>query len=321
MEYKSYIFDVILSNPGRSPLINSYNFGYSFMNIYSVPILITGILCALLSAITWLFRRRENINRVFAFFTLTLALDSFSNFAWYQFGSIEHINTWVRFNLTAGFLVPIALILFFFAFTGYDKRMDARVLGIKVRHFQISIFVLIFVFMLLSAFTNLIIQIAENPEHIWDTKFGPVGNILFPLFAVIFCYLYVMVFKGYKITDKKPQKRFILLLAVGTIVWILSGFGGAILFSTSSEVYVFINYLGTALMAIFYFVAIVNYQSDKVHELNLNLESKVQDRTRELKQKNSELEDTLNTLKQMQKQVIVQEKMATLGQLVAGLTH
>jgi len=54
-------------------------------------------------------------------------------------------------------------------------------------------------------------------------------------------------------------------------------------------------------------VAIVNYQSDKVHELNLNLEQKVDDRTRELKQ--------------MQKHVIVQEKMATLGQLVAGLTH
>jgi len=75
------------------------------------------------------------------------------------------------------------------------------------------------------------------------------------------------------------------------------------------------------MMAIFYFVAIVNYQSDKVNELNLNLERKVEDRTQELNQKNLELEDTLVKLKQMQKQVIVQEKMASLGQLVAGLTH
>jgi len=60
---------------------------------------------------------------------------------------------------------------------------------------------------------------------------------------------------------------------------------------------------------------------NKLEEYSRTLEIKVEDRTRELKQKNSELEDTLNKLKQMQKQVIVQEKMATLGQLVAGLTH
>jgi signal transduction histidine kinase len=74
-------------------------------------------------------------------------------------------------------------------------------------------------------------------------------------------------------------------------------------------------------MALFYFVAIVNYQSDQVHELNINLERKVEDRTQELNQKNVELEDTLDKLEKMQEQVIVQEKMATLGQLVAGLTH
>ncbi len=291
------------------------------MNIYSVPILISGILCALLSVITWLFRRSEHINRVFSFFTLTLAIDSFFNFFWYQLGSLEKINTWMRVIFTGGFFVPIGLIFFFFAFTGYDKRMEAKVLGIKARHFKITTVLLIFVFMLLVQFTDLLINLSETPEYIWETEFGPVGNLMFPLFAVIFFYLFVMVFKGYRMTENKPQKRFILLLAVGTIVWILLGYVGAILFTASSEVYSFINYLGTALMAVFFFVAIVNYQSDKVHELNLNLERKVEDRTQELEQKNSELENTMGKLKQMQKQVIVQEKMATLGQLVAGLTH
>ena len=85
------------------------------MNILSVPMLITGILCTLLSAITWMFRRRENINRVFSFFTLALALDAFAFFMWFQFGSIENIHTWIRVIHTTGFLIPIALILFFFA--------------------------------------------------------------------------------------------------------------------------------------------------------------------------------------------------------------
>jgi len=70
------------------------------MSIYAVPMLISGILCLLLSVITWLYRRRENINRVFSFFTLTLAIDSFAYFMWFQFGSIEYINTWMRLTFT-----------------------------------------------------------------------------------------------------------------------------------------------------------------------------------------------------------------------------
>jgi signal transduction histidine kinase len=291
------------------------------MNIYTVPILISGVLCIILSVITWLFRRRENINRVFSFFTFALAIDSFTYFAWFQFGNIEHIEIWLRAAFAVGFIVPIGLILFFFAFTGYDKRMDDKVLGIKVRNFQISVFLLLFVCILLGVFTNLLIKIPETPIDVWDYELGPVGALLFILFIGIFFYLLVMVVKSYRMTDNQPHKRFILLLTLGTGVWIMTGYIEVFDFSLSSEGLHSINYIGTAMMAVFYFVAIVNYQSDKVHELNLNLERKVEDRTLELKQKNSELEDTLETLKQMQKQIIVQEKMATLGQLVAGLTH
>ncbi len=291
------------------------------MNIYSVPMLISGILCALLAAVTWLFRRRENINRIFSLFTLALAIDSLALFIWFQFGSIDHIDTWMRITFTAGFFVPTGLILFFYSFTGYYKRLESRVLGIKVKYFRIFSLLTVLLCILLAQFTNLLIRVSEAPEDIWDLEFGPVGNFVFPFFAVIFIYLFTMAFKGYRIADNKPQKRFILLLGAGTAVWVLFGYGGALLFPISSQVWNSISYLGTALMAMFFFVAIVNHQSDKVHELNLNLERKVEDRTQQLNQKNTELEETLDKLKQMQKQVVMQEKMATLGQLVAGMTH
>jgi len=242
------------------------------MNLFSVPMLITGILCTLLSVITWMFRRRENINRVFSFFTLALAVDSLSYFMWFQFGNIENIHTWMRITGTAGFLIPIALILFFFAFTGYDKRMDEKVLGIKVRHFQIFSILFFSVCMLLNPFTELIFRISDTPKDIWDIEDGSITILLFLFFAGIFIYLLAMVFKSYRTTDNKPQKRFILLLALGTLIWILIGYGAILFIAHSGALYQFINYLGTSLMAIFYFVAIVNYQSDKVHELNLNLE-------------------------------------------------
>ena len=283
--------------------------------------LISGILCALLAVITWLFRRRESINKVFSLFTLALAVDAFAFFAWFQFGRVENIHTWMRITFTAGFIVPTGLIFFFYAFTGYDKRLDAKVLGIKVGHFRNSTLLVVLVVTLLSQFTNLVLDISDKPQHIYDVQFGPIGSLMFPLFGVIFFYLFTMAFKSYKATENKPQKRFILLLAAGTLVWLLYGYIGALIFPVESQVWSSISYLGTGMMAVFYFVAIINYQSDKVYELNVNLERKVEDRTRELKQKNTELEDTLNQLQQMQKQVIVQEKMASLGQLVASLTH
>lgn len=51
------------------------------------------------------------------------------------------------------------------------------------------------------------------------------------------------------------------------------------------------------------------------------LEEKVLDRTRELQEKNEQLLNTLQQLKTMQKQIIAQEKLASLGALTAGIAH
>jgi signal transduction histidine kinase len=291
------------------------------MNVYAVPMLIAGVLCTVLAVVTWLFRARESINRKFSFFTLALALDAFAFFTWFQFGAVDRIHTWMRTTFTLGFLIPITLILFFFAFTGYDKRPAEKVLGIRAGRFRAGALVFIAALMLLSQFTDLIIDISDDPRHIWDVQFGALGEFLFGLFAVIFVYLFVMAYRGYRRAAHEPQGRFILLIAAGTLVWLLFGYSGAVVFPTSSQAWHAVNYLGTALMAVFYFVAIVNHQSDRVTELNVGLERKVADRTRELNLKNSELEETLDQLQRMQQQVIVQEKMASLGLLVAGLTH
>ena len=55
--------------------------------------------------------------------------------------------------------------------------------------------------------------------------------------------------------------------------------------------------------------------------LNETLEHKVEDRTKKLKTSNQELEKSMDTLKKTQDTLIETEKMASLGELVAGVAH
>lgn len=58
-----------------------------------------------------------------------------------------------------------------------------------------------------------------------------------------------------------------------------------------------------------------------IREQNAYLEQKVQERTIELQETNEELVVTLNHLKETQAQLVDAEKMASLGQLTAGIAH
>lgn len=58
-----------------------------------------------------------------------------------------------------------------------------------------------------------------------------------------------------------------------------------------------------------------------ISEQNIILEAKVTERTTELNQTNLELYKTLDNLKQAQGQLVEAEKMASLGQLTAGIAH
>ena len=58
-----------------------------------------------------------------------------------------------------------------------------------------------------------------------------------------------------------------------------------------------------------------------LEQYSQTLEDKVEERTRDLHEKNAELKRTLQQLRAAQQQLIMQEKMASLGNLVAGVAH
>ncbi len=59
----------------------------------------------------------------------------------------------------------------------------------------------------------------------------------------------------------------------------------------------------------------------RLEQYNRTLEEKVQQRTVELQDKNVELTQTLRRLRETQNQLVTQEKLASLGQLTAGIAH
>jgi signal transduction histidine kinase len=61
--------------------------------------------------------------------------------------------------------------------------------------------------------------------------------------------------------------------------------------------------------------------NQELEEYSRTLEKKVAERTQELSAKNVELEETLGDLRDAQIQLVQSEKMASLGSLVAGVTH
>ncbi|MBU0683631.1 MAG: hypothetical protein KJ864_05025 [Candidatus Omnitrophica bacterium] len=60
---------------------------------------------------------------------------------------------------------------------------------------------------------------------------------------------------------------------------------------------------------------------ETIEELNTELQNKVEQRTHELSESNKELQNVLDELKKSQYQLVHSEKMASIGQLAAGVAH
>ncbi|MDG9670934.1 ATP-binding protein [Hahella sp. CR1] len=65
----------------------------------------------------------------------------------------------------------------------------------------------------------------------------------------------------------------------------------------------------------------LSQRSQHVSKLNEELENRIQERTWELKRANASLQESLESLQVTQSQMVQQEKLASLGQLAAGVAH
>ena len=79
--------------------------------------------------------------------------------------------------------------------------------------------------------------------------------------------------------------------------------------------------LGLGLFISIFVVKRVNQAETGLRDLNTELEERVEQRTSKLSEAKKELEETLQQLQNAQGQLVQSEKMASLGSLVAGISH
>lgn len=168
-----------------------------------------------------------------------------------------------------------------------------------------------------------------------------VSYNLIDINGILITFFSLFVAAKISIMGYKPARYFLLgwtVFLIGVLVFVLRSFG-VLPYNN------FTNYtmpIGSAIEVVLLSLALADrinvFKKEKdesqlqalealreneriIKEQNVVLEAKVDERTSALKQTNQELTTTLTELKQTQSQLVNAEKMASLGQLTAGIAH
>ncbi|PUZ22133.1 hypothetical protein GA0116948_11148 [Chitinophaga costaii] len=179
--------------------------------------------------------------------------------------------------------------------------------------------------------------------HLYSTAYLLIDLLAMSGMLFILVYVVIQSIKKYRPAVFFLAAWFIFIIAV--VVWVLKDTGIIPYNVFSSHILLIGSALEVVLLSFALADKINTYKKEKeqsqaealesqavalqvslenerlVKEQNILLEAKVQERTEELQASNNKLSETLINLKDAQTQLVESEKMASLGQLTAGIAH
>ena len=279
------------------------------MEIYSLPSLLASIFSFTLALIVGFNHRRDRLNIAFALFAGGIALFSFSSFFPQIAGTLENYKSFSKVFVLLQTFIFVATLYYILVLTGYIDNLKRKVWGITVKAYLV-IFALCTVLILPAwLIPGVIIKgFIESPYRGFEFEVGPLvfPFTIFQIFGI--GWLMACLIKASRETERGPKKRLMNQTLLGfSMIYFFAIFTGILLPALGVPWASIFMDLALMLSAIVFYTAMLRYQFDRIQNLNINLEKKVEERTLHLQEAQAEL--------------IQKEKMAALGDLVAGIAH
>ncbi len=310
------------------------------MSPYAIPQLISSMFLFSLGIVSLLSGRKERLWKIFSAFCFLLMMGAWfgfliasgrseigSDFFMNRLGiELDFVSLHARLAPVFGYLSIMFAIFYSVALIGMpiemkvfgkpiifhfgDDRFKVNIWGYQIGERPYFIFAIAF-----SLFFSIIFMHAAADVNVkymgnWpglDVTYGSLGYIMACFVVVGFMKVVYFMIYAYKMNQNKIYRDFIKLNIIAFLIIYISALTMGVLlpiFGIPTQLY---SSSFFPLAVIILYVAIMRYQFARVDEMNMNLEQKVDERT-------SELKDAYTRMVQS-------EKMASLGQLVAGVAH
>ncbi len=277
------------------------------MNPYAIPALIAAVLLYTLELVGWLFRTKERVNVAFALFAGAFGTDALVNF--FVLNNWDHpdASKWIPVLILTSLLALAGTIYFIIVLTGHDKRLREKFLGIPIKYNLIYLGIAIPAMIIYGSLTDQMFENVTVTSTGLNISYGPLGWLLMVAMLPLPFTVWPMLFRAIREADEEADRHFLTLNTIGLAVLILAQPIFELLMVHFNFTGQFLSFVGAAIGAIFFLIAIVHHQFDRIEALNLGLEQKVADRTRHLRD--------------AQARLVQSEKIASLAHLVAGVAH
>ncbi len=309
LKYKLNSSDLfIIDGPNPFTIISkSITVIYSFFNTWLVT-------CAILSLLFWLLafqNRREKNLVLIALCTSFYTLLSFAELKTVAIGLAHYLSVYIYDQITNISLILILLTVPILLIRIFKRRFSRKLIIFLVTLFLLCMLSFFFdvsktmmsiipIVLILSSLSISMYYIISSWKKLRGAQWAIVVGLFFSLF--MFCLFFIYL----KTSGTPDYYQFYTLLSC----FVLS-------FPLSLLVYVSIRFKEI--------IQEVRLNADKVVQLSeekrIQAENQQQILQEEVNRQTAEIRHTLDNLKATQKQLIQSEKMASLGELTAGIAH
>ena len=275
---------------------------------YAVTSFAAFIIIFAMGLITLCSGRKERINVTFAIFCFTWSIIAVLMFRMQISLSSAEAQKIAHFIPAMVMFTGLAVVHYILALTGYYRDLDKKVILFRLKTFLRLYLAVISVTSLIVIFTGLIIdRVVFHPLTGYSLIVKPYTSLIMLPFAFLEVIAYLILLKGIRSADEKPYRNFIINNFIGLILIKIAAIVFVILLPRFGVYVSAMAFDIFALLGFYFFAIMMRYQRLQIEAMNVNLELKVEERSRDLTTAHTKL--------------VHSEKMAALGGFIAGATH